>query len=161
MKEKINKFIGWFLALLMGLMFLAVLWQVFTRYLLGAASTFTEELARFLLIWIGLLGSAYISGSNMHLAIDILPQKLKGKNKQILSLIINIIIILFAATALIIGGGKLVYITYLLGQTSAALQVPLAYIYIIIPISGVLVIYYKVLNLIEIYTTMESKELTL
>lgn len=160
MKEKVDKLIGWFLALLMAIMFLAVLWQVFTRYLMGSASTFTEELARFLLIWIGLLGASYISGSNMHLAIDILPQKLTGRKKRLLSIVINVVIIFFAATAMIIGGGKLVYISYLLGQTSAALQIPLAYVYSIIPISGVLVIYYKVLNVVGLYNSAESKELT-
>jgi len=143
MRKKINKTIGAFLAFLMGIMLLSVLWQVFTRYIMGEASTFTEELARFLLIWIGILGAAYISGQNMHLAIELLPNKLKGKNKQTLRIIINILIIAFAITAFIIGGGRLVYISYILGQTSAALNVPLAYIYIVIPLSGLLVCYYK------------------
>lgn len=150
MRQKIDKFIGLFLATLMGLMLVAVLWQVFTRYVMGSASTFTEELARFLLIWIGLLGAAYISGRNMHLAIDLLPTKLTGRKKRALLIVINVIIIGFALTAFVIGGGQLVYVSYILGQTSAALNVPLAYIYLILPVSGLLVIYYKILDLIEL-----------
>lgn len=134
----------------MGIMLLCVLWQVFTRYVMGEASTFTEELARFLLIWIGMLGAAYISGENGHLAIDLLPQKLEGANKRKLQLGINVIIILFVVVALIIGGGQLVYISYILNQTSAALQVPLAYVYLILPVSGILICYYKILNLMEL-----------
>lgn len=150
MKKNINKFVGSLLSLLMGIMLLCVLWQVFTRYVMGEASTFTEELARFLLIWIGMLGAAYISGENGHLAIDLLPQKLEGANKRKLQLGINVIIILFVVVALIIGGGQLVYISYILNQTSAALQVPLAYVYLILPVSGILICYYKILNLMEL-----------
>lgn len=149
-KAKIDKFIGMFLATLMGLMLVAVLWQVFTRYVMGSASTFTEELARYLLIWIGLLGAAYISGRNMHLAIDLLPTRLTGRKKQWLLAFINVIIIVFAVTAFIIGGGQLVYVSYILGQTSPALDIPLAYIYMILPLSGLLVVYYKVLDLMEL-----------
>ncbi|MDZ7691134.1 MAG: TRAP transporter small permease [Balneolaceae bacterium] len=156
MREKVNKFVGSFLLLLMAIMLIAVLWQVFTRYILGAASTITEELARFLLIWIGLLGAAYISGENMHIAIDILPNRLTGQNKRTLTIFINLIIIAFAVTALIIGGSQLVYITYTLGQTSAALQIQLAYVYLVIPISGVLICYYKILDLFKLDELVES-----
>ena len=45
--------------------------------------------------------------------------------------------------ALIIGGGNLVYISYLLGQTSAALHLPLSVVYAVLPISGLLIIIYK------------------
>ncbi|MCW9706567.1 TRAP transporter small permease [Fodinibius salsisoli] len=150
MKKNINKFVGSFLSLLMGIMLVCVLWQVFTRYVMGEASTFTEELARFLLIWIGMLGAAYISGENGHLAIDLLPRKLEGENKRKLQIGINLIIILFVIVALIIGGGQLVYISYILNQTSAALQIPLAYVYLILPVSGLLICYYKVLDFIQL-----------
>lgn len=67
-----------------------------------------------------------------------------------LMIVINLIIIAFAITALVIGGGQLVYISYILGQTSAALNIPLAYIYLILPISGILVSYYKIMDLIAL-----------
>lgn len=144
MKETLDKYIGHFLALLMSIMLLSVLWQITTRYFLGISSAVTDELARYLLIWIGTLGAAYVSGKKMHLAIDLLPRKLSGKSKQSLDIIINISIILFALLAMVIGGSRLVYVTYILGQTSAALQVPLAYVYLILPFSGLLIIYYKI-----------------
>lgn len=150
MKKNINNFVGSFLTLLMGIMLICVLWQVFTRYVMGEASTFTEELARFLLIWIGMLGAAYIAGENGHLAIDLLPRKLEGENKRKLQMVINAIIILFVVLALIIGGGQLVYISYILDQTSAALQIPLAYVYLILPVSGLLICYYKILDLVQL-----------
>lgn len=134
---------------MMVLMVLSVLWQIFSRYLVQNPSSFTEELSRFLFIWIGILGAAYASGQQTHLAIDILPPKLNPPNRMKLRIGINILIILFSLTVLIIGGGNLVYVNYLLGQSSAALNVPLSWVYIVVPISGLLVIYYKINEIIH------------
>lgn len=149
-KEKSDIYIGHFLAFLMALMLVSVVWQVFTRYILGAASDFTDELARYLLIWIGTLGAAYISGKKMHLAIDLLPKSLSGKANYRLNVIISLFVMVFALSVMIIGGSRLVYITFVLGQTSATLQIPLAYVYSILPISGLLIIYYKILDILNL-----------
>ncbi|MEX2603130.1 MAG: TRAP transporter small permease subunit, partial [Gracilimonas sp.] len=93
--KKFDRFLEHFLAGLMAIMLISVSWQVISRYLLGDASSFTDELARYLLIWVGLLGAAYASGQRLHLAIDILPSKLKGKKKYRLAIFINILIIFF------------------------------------------------------------------
>ena len=82
MRQKIDRFLGATVALLMGVMVINVLWQVASRYLLGSPSVFTDELANYLLIWVGLLGAAYASGKKMHLAIDLLPNKLEGARKR-------------------------------------------------------------------------------
>ena len=149
MKKKFDKVLGNFLVLLLAFMVIAVLWQVFTRYALNSASSFTEELARFLFIWIGILGAAYASGQQIHLAIDILPPKINVVNRIRLRIGINILIILFSLIVLVIGGGNLVYINYELGQSSAALNLPLSYVYVVVPISGVLVIGYKINEIIH------------
>ncbi len=144
MKRRLDKVLGSFLVILLVLMVLAVLWQIFSRYILNSPSSFTEELARFLFIWIGILGAAYATGQQTHLAIDILPPKLNPANRIRLRIFINLLIILFSLTVLVIGGGNLVYVNYLLGQSSAALNIPLSWVYTIVPISGILVIVYKV-----------------
>lgn len=128
---------------LMVLMILNVSWQVFSRYFLSQPSSFTDELARYTLIWLGMLGAAYVSGRSGHLAIDILPQSLKGASQVRLQILIYAIVVFFVASVMVIGGGNLVYITYTLQQKSATLQIPLAYIYSIIPISGLFVVYYQ------------------
>lgn len=148
MKDTLDKYIGHFLVFLMSVMLLSVVWQVFTRYILGASSDFTDELARYLLIWIGTLGAAYISGKNMHLAIDLLPTKLKGRANYWLTVFINLMVMTFALFVMVMGGLRLVYITYTLGQTSASLQIPLAVIYLILPASGLLIIFYKTLEIL-------------
>ena len=150
MKVRINKALSLFLVFLMAVMTVDVLIGVTTRYLVGSQVSWSEELARFLLIWIGILGAAYASGQKMHLAIDLLEPKLKGAKKKNLKFVIITFIILFAFTVMIIGGARLIYITHTLGQLSPAMRIPMAIIYSVVPISGILIIYFKILELKEL-----------
>lgn len=144
MRHKIDAVLSKTLVVIMSVMVINVLWQVFTRYVTGNPSSFTDELARYLMIWIGVLGAAYVSGRNLHVAIDILPLRQNIKTQKKLKTIVTILVILFVFFAFVVGGSRLVYISYVLGQQSPALQVPLAIVYIIIPISGLLIMYYKI-----------------
>ncbi|TGV03422.1 TRAP transporter small permease [Flavivirga rizhaonensis] len=143
-RKKIDKVLGNTLVLIMAVMVVNVLWQVFTRFIVGTPSSFTDELARYLMIWVGVLGAAYVSGKRMHVAIDLIPRKISKPNQVKLKIFVNILIIIFCLAALVIGGARLVYITYVLEQYSPALQIPLALVYLVIPISGLLIIFYKV-----------------
>lgn len=148
MKVRIDKWLSYILIFLMGIMVINVLWQVASRYLIGSPSVFTDELAGFLLIWVGLLGSGYAAGQGLHLAIDILPQSLNGKRKIMLNKVINAFVALFALLVMVIGGGRLVYLTLELEQLSSSLQLPLGYVYAVLPLSGLLILYYSLYNII-------------
>lgn len=130
------------LILLMGLLVIDVLWQVASRFILRDPSSFTDELARYLLIWLTLIGAAYATGKNMHLAIDILPLSLTGRKALLLNRFLHSLILVFAIFVLIIGGIRLVYISFILGQLAPALQISLAYVYISLPLSGLLISFY-------------------
>jgi TRAP-type C4-dicarboxylate transport system permease small subunit len=138
-----------FLVFLMAAMVLNVLWQVASRYIFRAPSNFTDELSRYLLIWVSLLGASYVAGKKLHLAIDILPEKLEGKKERNLNILINIFVALFAFFVMVWGGINLVYITLKLEQISSALNIPLGYVYIAVPLSGLFIIYYSLTNLFE------------
>ncbi|WP_411031866.1 TRAP transporter small permease [Spongiimicrobium sp. 3-5] len=149
LRKKIDTFLAYTLIAIMTLMVLNVLWQVFSRFLLGSPSSFTDELARFLLIWLGILGASYVSGRNMHVAIDVLPSRFGTKVQKRLMLAVRLLIVAFSLGAFVIGGSRLVYITHVLEQYSPALQLPLALVYLVLPISGMLIIYYKVSDIIK------------
>ena len=149
MRSAMDSILKGVLAVLMAVMVLDVLWGVFTRYIMGAQSPWTEELARFLLIWIGILGAAFASGTRLHLAIDILPSSLEGNRKRLLENGINMIILLFAVAVLLIGGSRLVFVTSKLGQVSTSLDLPLAVVYAIVPISGLFIVTYKIMDLLQ------------
>jgi TRAP-type C4-dicarboxylate transport system permease small subunit len=148
-RKRLDSTLYWLLVVLMAIMVLNVLWQVGSRFILRSPSSYTDELARFLLIWVSLLGASYITGKKMHLAIDILPSKLHGKQQRNLNVLINVLVAIFAFFAMVWGGIKLVYITLTLNQTSAALNVPLGYVYLAVPLSGLIIIYYSIMNLTE------------
>lgn len=146
-RTQIDQILGRTLVLIMSVMVINVLWQVFTRYVTGDPSAFTDELARYLMIWIGVLGAAYVSGRNLHVAIDILPSRANPKTRKKLKILVTVLVVLFVFFAFVIGGSRLVYISYILGQQSPALRIPLAAVYIILPISGLLIMYYKIADL--------------
>lgn len=150
LKTVLDQFIQIIIALLMGVMVLNVTWQVVSRYLLGDPSSFTDELSRYSMIWLGLLGAAYVSGKNGHLAIDLLTSRLQGKKLFLLQLFIHGLVIFFGGVVLVWGGGNLVYISQLLQQKSATLQMPLSWVYGIVPLSGVLVVYYHSFHVSEL-----------
>ena len=135
----LDRFLRFALALLMTAMVGSVVWQVLSRYLFVVPAAWTEELARFLLIWIGMLGAAYAYRQGSHLGIDLLANKLTGIGKQRLHTVVHIVCLLFAASVLIIGGGSLVAMTWELKQYSAAIGLPIAYVYAVIPASGAVI----------------------
>ena len=146
-RKTIDKALEWVLVFLLSILVLDVLWQVASRYILNSPSSYTDELAGYLLIWVGLLGAAYVAGKQEHLAIDLLLQRSSAKRKYKLEIIIGIVIALFAITVMIIGGSWLVYTRFYLSVKSAALGMPLGFVYLVLPISGVLIAYFDIDNM--------------
>ncbi|MDZ7338542.1 MAG: TRAP transporter small permease, partial [candidate division KSB1 bacterium] len=128
--EWVTRVLGWFLSVLMATMVIDVTWQVFTRFVLRNPSSYTEEIARFQLVWIGLLGASYAYRTKAHLGIDVLAAKLKGNRKRLLEIIINLLVLAFAFFVMVVGGIRLVRLTFILRQVSAALGIPIGYVYI-------------------------------
>lgn len=142
MREKIDYLLERLLIFLMSVLVIDVLWQVFSRYVLNSPSAFTDEMAGFLLIWVGLLGAAYVSGKNEHLAIDFFAKKLSPPRQRTIQFITYLFIFIFAGTVLLVGGTWLVYTRFILEVNSSALSIPLGYIYLALPFSGALIMYY-------------------
>ncbi len=146
----VDAVLSWFLVALMVAMVATVSWQVATRYLLNSPSSYTEELASYLLIWISLLGAAYALRLRAHLGIDILVRRFRRRRRRAAQRFAYGTIIVFSLVGLIFGGGWLVYVTLDLNQLSAAFQFPIGYVYTVLPLSGLITIYYSVVALREI-----------
>lgn len=146
--QNINRFIEYLLILIFALLVVDVLWQVFGRYVLNQSYSFTEEFARFALIWLSILGAAYLSGKREHLSMDYLVRNLSPTKKSKRMQIIELAMFLFALVVMVIGGGNLVYTTLYLGQISPAMHVSLGYVYSIVPISGLLIMFFAVYNIL-------------
>ncbi|MEN8122195.1 MAG: TRAP transporter small permease [Bacteroidota bacterium] len=167
MKTKIDNILEKILVSLMVILVLDVLWQVISRYVnkfMAAIEmqiptklyAFTDELAGFLLVWVALLGGAYATGKKQHLAIELLATKLSDKNNKKLNLLINFMIFVFSVGALIIGGGWLVYTRFYLGQVSAAMELPIGIVYLVLPISGMIISYYVIEEFVSLVKSLKA-----
>lgn len=125
-----------------AILVVCVVWQVFSRYVLASPSTVTDEMARFLFIWVALLGGAYTLGQRRHLAIDLLPTMTTGTSRTLVNAGIIAAIALFAGLVMIYGGLGLVQKTLETGQVSPALRLPMGLVYVAIPFSGFCILFY-------------------
>jgi TRAP-type C4-dicarboxylate transport system permease small subunit len=157
-RKTIDLILARFAVIVMAILVVDVLWQVTSRYIMREPSSWTDELAGFLLIWVGLLGAAYATGKKDHLAIDLLPRRLPPGKRKRLDIIINTMIALFALIVMVIGGIRLVYITFRLNQISSALEIPVGIVYIVIPLSGLFILYYAMDDIFNGSTENEYNE---
>ena len=132
---------------LLVFMVLIVLYQIITRVVLNNPNTITEELVRFLMVWVSLLSSAYVVGKKSHLAVTLLSEKLNIEHRRLLDLIVQVLFLLFSLTVMVYGGIKSFGVT--LVQLSPSLSLPMGYIYLSVPISGLLICIYTVLNIFD------------
>ncbi|MEZ9708302.1 TRAP transporter small permease [Vibrio breoganii] len=151
--EKLLVFIMW-------AMVFTVVWQVFTRFVINSPSTFTDELSRYLLIWIGILGGAYVFALRKHLAIEILATRLSSKNQKKMSVFINLLVMTFSGIVFVYGGWNVVNTTLGFNQISPSLSLlghnlPMGYVYMVAPISGVFIV---VCALADIIKTIQVSE---
>ena len=145
----LDRILAGFLIGLTVVMVLTVTWQVATRFLLNSPSSYTEELATYLLMWISLLGAAYALRLRVHLGIDIVTARLSPGVQRRARVASYAVVALFALVALVVGGGILVGVTLELGQRSAAFEVPVGYVYAVLPLSGLLMVYYAIVGALE------------
>ena len=154
-RKTVDLVLARFVILVMAFLVIDVLWQVTSRYIMREPSSWTDELAGFLLIWVGLFGAAYATGKKDHLAIDLLPRKLSPEKRKYLDIVINSLIGSFALIVMVIGGVRLVYITFRLKQISSALEIPVGIVYLVVPISGLFILYYAIDEIINAPTETE------
>ena len=141
LKSHLEKLLGGVCFLIFAALTLVVLWQVVSRYALASPSSASEELARILLMWLGLLGASYAHLKDQHIAIELFPQSLTKMRKRTVVLLCQIF-----AVVLLFGGLNLCRITFELEQTTPVLGWPVGLIYSVLPLSGLLLSvanYYK------------------
>lgn len=140
----------------MALLVVDVVWGVFSRYALGEQAKWTEELARFLLVWVTLLGGAYAFGTKAHLGVDYFANKLHPDARRVTAVLSHLVVFFFAGAILLVGGARVVSEALALEQTTPALGWKMGYVYLALPISGFFVVLYTLENLI---TTLNGQPL--
>ncbi|PKL22859.1 MAG: hypothetical protein CVV48_00225 [Spirochaetae bacterium HGW-Spirochaetae-4] len=120
-----------------AIMSLSVFIQIISRNIFSRSFENFEELPRFLLIWITFLGAAYVFGDEGHLGVEFFVNLLPQKIKKIADLIATFFNILFMLLLIVIGG-QVAFLTMV--QKSIQMGVPVGLVYLIMPISGVIML---------------------
>lgn len=136
------------------LMTLLTCWQVFTRYILGRPSSWSEELVSYLFAWMALFGASLVVGERGHMNIPLLVEKSTPNVRKGLSILAEMIAALFAGIILVFGGIQITDLA--MAQMTSALGVPVGLFYIVLPLSGILNIVYCILNIVQIMTAEEE-----
>lgn len=136
-------------AVLFVALLVTVIWGVLTRYLLGDQARWTEELARFLLVWVSFLGAALAYAGQQHLGIDLLVARFDSWTRRLAECVVHGIVALFALGVMGFGGFELVRERFASGQLLPSLGVSKAWQYLVVPLSGVMIGLLALLHLIE------------
>lgn len=131
-------------------------YQIVTRYFFNSPSTISEEIVTYSFTWLSILSAAYVFGKRGHLCMTFLYSKFFGKKKLFLDMFAEILIILTAILLLIHGGWAMTQDN--LGQVTASLGISMGYMYAVLPVSGVLICIYGILNFIDMLKKLTSPD---
>lgn len=124
-------------------------YQIVTRYFFNSPSTFSEELLTYSFTWMAMLASAYVFGKRDHMRMAFIADKLQGTAKKCLEIFIECLIFFFSATTMVWGGWNIMMLS--MQQKTASLGVSMGIIYIILPVTGIAICVYCILNIIDMY----------
>ena len=139
----------------MSVMLVIIFAQVVTRYFFNYTPEWSEELARFLFVWVVFLGSALIMGESGHLAVQFLPDKLKGTALgSALDIVINAAGYVFIILLLTQGWKMTSIMTF---QRAPGLDIPMSWVYAVIPFSCVLMLLYLLQDTLRIVKNFSKR----
>ena len=121
-----------------------VLLQVFYRYVLASPLPWTEEVGVYLFVWASFLAAALVVGMNDHFSISLLVERLEGRMRWVLDVIITILCISFALIMVWKGSQ---WSWRMLPMFSPVLQLPQGAVYAVVPLSGLYMIAHLVVRL--------------
>ena len=147
--------LGIFIICLFAAMTVIGTYQIVTRYFFNRPSTVSEELLTYSFTWMSLMAAAYVFGKRDHMRMGFLADKLCGRAKKCLEIAIDLLVFTFAGVVMVYGGVSITKLTMI--QTTASLRVPMGYIYVIVPVTGVLIMIFGLMNAADMVHTDFSK----
>ena len=144
MKKALDHSLEILLTIVMTILVLDVVWQVVTRFVIGKPSTWTEELATYLMIWVAMLGASVALYRGAHLGIDYFVGKFSARVRLYTEVFVFFLIGAFSLSVMLVGGVGIVKDFLELGQPSPAMGVEMGYVYLALPISGFFLTLYSI-----------------
>ncbi len=149
LRQVINKVLSVAFGLIFAFMVCIGTYQIVTRYFFGRPSTVSEELLTYSFTWMALLASAYVFGKRDHMRMGFLADKVQGSARKVLETAIELLTMAMVGSIMVFGGFSIMKLTII--QKTDSLGIPMGVIYTIIPISGIVILVYGVLNIIDIW----------
>ena len=148
LRKVIDKVLSTAFALIFAFMVCIGTYQIVTRYFFNKPSTVSEELLTYCFTWMALLAAAYVFGKRDHMRMSFLADKVTGKPKLILEVAIELLIMAMVACIMIFGGFSIMQLT--MTQSTASLGIPMGVVYTIIPVSGIIIFIYGIMNIVDL-----------
>ena len=155
-RKAMNTVVSTICIVLFAVMVVVGTYQIITRFVFNNPSTKSEELLTYTFAWMAIFSSAYVFGKRDHMRMTFVADKLPKEQRKILEIVIELLIIAFAVIVLIYGGFTIMGLT--MTQKTASLGVMMGVIYAVVPISGILIAIYGVLNVIDLCAGYENTE---
>ena len=133
---------------LFAVLVVTVVWQVFTRQVIQDPSAWTSELAQYLFVWLGLFGAALVFAERGHIAVDFVVRKLPERAERVVAVFVQVVIMVFAAVILVWGGYRVSVQSW--SQALTGLPVNVGPLYMVMPITGVIIIFYAIYHTIAV-----------
>lgn len=149
--DTVNKVIAYMLSLLLAVMVIVIFSQVFSRFILESSIVWSEEFARYVMIWGVFLGVGYAARLDLLIAVKVLPEFLPSKPKKVVNFIVQFMMLLFGTFLTYYG---ILMAINVVNQISPAMGVSMAIPYSAIPLGGILVF----LNAIAVLLSNPEKE---
>lgn len=146
-RNSLMKVLGLCIIVLFAVMTIIGTYQIVTRYFFNRPSTVSEELLTYSFTWMALLASAYVFGKRDHMRMGFLADKLTGSGRKCLEIAIDALTFVFAAVVMVYGGIAITKLTMI--QTTASLRIPMGYIYMIVPVTGILIMVFSSINALD------------
>jgi len=135
---------GIFLALMASL----VLFQVIARYIFNSSPAWTEEIARYTMIWSTLILVIVLSFDKEHISLDYFAKKIPNKFLKYINIPINLVLIWFLYNFAISGFG-MINTSMQVTQRSPGLGIPMAIVYIILPLTGIFLMFESLVSVLK------------
>ena len=156
-KKALDKIISSACVIVFILMVLFTTFQVTVRYVFKSPSSTSETITRYLFVWLIILSATYVFGKRDHICISYVKDKMNESIKRIMNIIGEVIIIFFSLTIMVYGGIIVSKMNML--QFDSILGIPTGLIYSIIPICGVIIIFYSIFNIMIYLGKMKEDNL--
>ncbi|MBO8137321.1 MAG: TRAP transporter small permease [Desulfotomaculum sp.] len=150
--ENLEKYL---LVVLLSSTVILIALQVFMRYVMDASLSWTEELARFLFIWMAYIGISYGVKEKRHIRVDAALLFMPKKVQKVIRIIADVLSIVFCIF-IIKQGISVVMNLANFGQTSPALSIPMAYVYLASPAGLSLAIIRLLQNIVETARSLKN-----